>query len=101
MNKYFLLNPEKNYCRSVLSFSRKSKKRTLKSQKITSPSRRLCYSNSNRFRLGDVIFRDLSVHFFCVFLENDKTDLRQIFFSGFRRKHLFITIYIESTATGL
>jgi len=36
---------------------------------------------------------------FCVFLENDKTDLRQFFFSEFRRKHLFITIYIENHYT--
>jgi len=34
----------------------------------------------------------------CVFLvlfENDKTDLLQIFFSEFRRKHLLITTCIE------
>jgi len=35
----------------------------------------------------------------CVFLENDETDLRQIFFSGFRRKHLFITPCIEKHCT--
>jgi len=35
---------------------------------------------------------------FSVFLENDKTDLRQ-FFSGFRRKHLFITTCIEKHCT--
>jgi len=35
---------------------------------------------------------------FCVFLENDKTDLR--LFSGFsRRKHLFITTFIEKHCT--
>jgi len=33
-----------------------------------------------------------------VFLENDKTDLRQ-FFSGFRRKYLFITTCIEKHCT--
>jgi len=31
----------------------------------------------------------------CDFLENDKTDLRQIFFSGFKRKHLSITTCIK------
>jgi len=31
--------------------------------------------------------------------KNDKTDLRQLFFSEFRRKHLFITIYIETQCT--
>jgi len=41
-------------------------------------------------RLGDVIF-EIQV---CVFLENDKTDLRQIF-SGFKRKHFFITTCIK------
>jgi len=35
---------------------------------------------------------------FCVFRENDKTDLRQIF-SGFTRKHLFITTCIEKHCT--
>jgi len=34
----------------------------------------------------------------CVFLENDKTDLRQ-FFSGFSRKHLLITTCIEKQCT--
>jgi len=34
----------------------------------------------------------------CVFLENDKTDLRE-FFSGFRRTHLFITTCIEKHCT--
>jgi len=37
---------------------------------------------------------------FSVFLENDKTDLRQVFL-GFRTKHLFNTTCIESTAPGL
>jgi len=32
---------------------------------------------------------------FCVFLENEKTDLRLIFFSWSRRKHLFNTTCIE------
>jgi len=40
-------------------------------------------------------FFDIKV---CVFLENDKTDLRQIF-PGFKRKHLFITTYIVKHCT--
>jgi len=43
--------------------------------------------------MSDVIFSELEcvgVKRFLRFLENDKTDLREIFFSGFRRKHLFI-----------
>jgi len=41
----------------------------------------------------------IKVCFFCVFLENDKTDLRQKFFSEFKRKQLFITICIEKHCT--
>jgi len=36
---------------------------------------------------------------FCVFLENDKTDLRQNFLSGFKKKHLLITTRIEKHYT--
>jgi len=32
---------------------------------------------------------------FCIFLKIDKADLRQILFSGFRKKHLFIAACIE------
>jgi len=39
----------------------------------------------------------IKVCVFCIFLKNDKTDLRQ-FFSGFR-KHLFITTCIEKQST--
>jgi len=35
----------------------------------------------------------------CVFLENGTTDLRQFFFSGCRRKQLFITTCIEKHCT--
>jgi len=35
---------------------------------------------------------------FCVFLKNDKTDVRPIFLV-FRRKHLFITTCIEKQCT--
>jgi len=41
------------------------------------------------------------VRFFCVFLENDKTNLRQIFFSELWRKHLFITAFIQKQCTRL
>jgi len=41
----------------------------------------------------------LGLSSFCVFLENDKTDLRQ-FFLEFRRKHLFISTCIEKNCTG-
>jgi len=37
---------------------------------------------------------------FLLFLVNDKTDLPQNFFSGFRRKHLFIITCIEKHCTG-
>jgi len=49
-------------------------------------------------RLGDVIFFLLRCALFCVFLENDKMDLCQIFFT-FRRKHLFIATCIEKHYT--
>jgi len=39
-------------------------------------------------------FFGIKVRRFCVFPENNKTDLRQNF-SGFRTKHLFITTCIE------
>jgi len=38
--------------------------------------------------------------FFCVFFENDKTDVRQIF-SGFRIKHFLLQPALKSTAPGL
>jgi len=55
-------------------------------------------------RIGSVtsFFRNwsaLELIGFCVFLENDKTDLRQ-FFLRFKRKHLFIAAYIEKHCTG-
>jgi len=39
------------------------------------------------------------MRFLRFFFENDKTDLRKFFFSGFRRKHLFIAICIENCCT--
>jgi len=36
---------------------------------------------------------------FCVFLEDESTDLRENFFSGFRRKHLIITTNVEKQCT--
>jgi len=33
------------------------------------------------------------------FIKNDKTNLRQIFFSGFRRKYLFKTTWIKKQCT--
>jgi len=44
-------------------------------------------------------FFEVKVCVFCVFLENVKTDLRQNFFSGFRRKHLLITTCVEKHCT--
>jgi len=38
---------------------------------------------------------------FCIFLENDKTNMCQIFFSGFRRNDSFITTCIEKDFTWL
>jgi len=43
-------------------------------------------------------FFEIKVCAFCVFLENDKTNIFQ-FFSGFKRKHLFITTCIEKHCT--
>jgi len=40
---------------------------------------------------------DRALNGFCVFLENDHTNLRQ-FFSRFRRKHVYITTCIKNTA---
>jgi len=45
-------------------------------------------------------FFEIKVCVFCVFRENDKTDLRQKFFSGFRRKHLLLQPALKSTAPG-
>jgi len=36
---------------------------------------------------------------FCVFLEDNSKDLRENFFQGFRRKHLFITTHVEKQCT--
>jgi len=77
---------------------------------MTSPSRRLegkatlktvavnrlkdSFSLSETMFFGDVdILRSVTSFFVikvCVLLENNKVDLRQ-FFSGFKRKHIFIT----------
>jgi len=57
--------------------------------------------NKPRFRLDYVIFFNWSasrLSSFCIFLKNDKMELHQ-FFSGFRRKHLFIITCIEKHCT--
>jgi len=38
---------------------------------------------------------------FCVFLENDKTDLRQIFFQGFGENTCSTQLALKITAPGL
>jgi len=60
-------------------------KKHFNTEKMTSPSRSLVYSNNQltSLRLGDVISSEWNVtelSGFYVFLENDKTDLRQFFF---------------------
>jgi len=46
MNKYFLLNPEKKMAQIRIVVFEKTQKRTFNSEKMTSPSRRLGYSNN-------------------------------------------------------
>jgi len=64
MNKYFLLNPEKNLVHIRLVVFEKAKKRTLYFRKMMSPSRRLDCRLQISFRLLEtMVFRSLKLFF--------------------------------------